>query len=57
MNSEVDFHKGIQQMRMERVLIGNNTQLGRELVYSFKVAMGLHTVPDNVHILKINPLI
>lgn len=41
---------------MDRVLIGANTNLGKEIVYSFKVAMGVHFIPENVHILKINPL-
>jgi hypothetical protein len=57
MNKEIDFHKGMQQMRMDRVLIGASTQLGKELVYSFKVAMGLHQVPENVNIVRINPII
>jgi hypothetical protein len=41
---------------MDRVLIGTNTSLGKEIVYSFKVAMGVHLLPENIHILKINPL-
>jgi hypothetical protein len=44
-------------MRVDQELIGTNTQLGRELIYGFKFAIGTHISPENVHIVKINPVI
>ncbi len=57
MNKEVEFQKELQMMRKEMELIGAATDFGRELVYSLKIAMGLHFVPEQVQIFKINPFI
>jgi hypothetical protein len=46
MNKEVEFQKELQMMRKEMELIGAATDFGRELVYSLKIAMGLHFVPE-----------
>lgn len=57
MNKEIEFNRATAQMRMEHVLIGNYSKLGRELMYSFKVAMGIHINPSQTNITKINPLV
>jgi hypothetical protein len=57
MNREIGFQQDIAKMRREQELITVSTVLGKELIYSMKVATGAHFTPENVRIVKINPMI